>query len=168
MSFNPKHILVPVAIDPDDDFKLAEHAVFAACDIAEKFGSTITLLHLAPVLSPGAAASIDISAKVYHSFMLVLQARLDRGRLKLKELQEAARKRGIIVEGRVIDSIERTPTVILETADELKVDLLVIGSHGRRGLSRMLFGSVAEQVAQKAKMPVLLIHPQAFSSKPEA
>ncbi len=159
MSFAPKHILVPVAIDPDDDFKLAEHAVFAACDIAEKFSSRISLLHLAPVINPSAGASVDVTGKIYHSFMLVLQARLDRGRLKLKELEEAAKNRGIVVEGRVIDSLDRTATVILDTANELNADLLVLGSHGRSGMSRMLFGSVAEHVAKKASMPVLLLHP---------
>jgi nucleotide-binding universal stress UspA family protein len=159
MSFAPKHILVPVAIDPDDDFKLAEHAVFAACDLAEKFSSRITLLHLAPVINPSAGASADVTGKIYHSFMLVLQARLDRGRLKLKELEEATKNRGIVVEGRVIDSLDRTATVIIDTADELEADLIVLGSHGRSGLSRVLFGSVAEQVAKKAHMPVLLLHP---------
>ena len=59
MTFDPKHLLVPVAIDPDDDFRLAEHALFAACDIAEKFSAKITLLHLAPVLSPGGGASVE-------------------------------------------------------------------------------------------------------------
>ncbi|MCA9507665.1 MAG: universal stress protein [Myxococcales bacterium] len=159
MSFAPKHIMVPVAVDPDDDFMLAEHAVFAACDIAEKFTSKITLLHLAPVVDPSIGASLDVSGKIYHSFMLVLQARIDRGRLKLKELEHYAQQRGINVEGRVIDSIERTADVILETAEELNVDLLVLGSHGRSGLSRMLFGSVAETVSKKAYMPVLLLHP---------
>ncbi len=159
MSFAPKHILVPVAIDPDDDFHLAEHAVFAACDLAEKFASRITLLHLAPVINPSAAASADVTGKIYHSFMLVLQARIDRGRLKLKELEEVAKNRGIVVEGRVIDSMDSVASVILDTADELKADLLILGSHGRSGLSRMLFGSVAEHVAKKASMPVLLLHP---------
>ena len=159
MSFEPKHILVPVAIDPDDDFELASKAVFAACDIAEKFGSKITLLHLATLTTPGGGAPVDVSGQIYHSFMLVLQARIDRGRLKLKELQEVAKKRGIVVEGRVVDSLENTSEVICQTADELHVDLLVISSHGRRGLSKVFFGSVAEQVVQKSKIPVLLLHP---------
>lgn len=159
MSFDPKHILVPVAIDPDDDFKLAEHAVFAACDLAEKFQAKITLLHLAPSINPSAGASTDITGKIYHSFMLVLQARLDRGRLKLKELEELAKNRGIVVEGRVIDSLDRTAHVIIETAEELNADLLIIGSHGRSGLSKVLFGSVAEQVASQSSAPVLLLHP---------
>lgn len=166
MSFAPKHILVPVAIDPDDDFKLAEHAMLAACDIAEKFSSKITLLHLAPMPSPGGGASVDVSGQIYQSFMLVLQARLDRGRLKVKELQDRAKSRGIVVEGRVVDSLERTATVILDTADELKADLLVVGSHGRSGLSKVFFGSVAAQVAEKATMPVLLLHPAKEKRQP--
>lgn len=159
MSFAPTHILVPVAIDPEEDFSLAEHAVFAACDIAEKFSSKITLLHLAPVVTPGGAAGFDVTGRIYDSFINVLKARFDFGRMKLKELQEAAKGRGITMEGRVIDSLESTAHVILETAQELNADLLVIGSHGRSGLSKVLFGSVAARVAEKAKIPVLLLHP---------
>lgn len=158
MSFAPKHILVPVAIDPDEDLTLAEHAVIAACDLAEKFAAKITLLHLAPVLTPG-SAGVDVSGTIYESFNEILKTRLERGRLKLKELQETAVGRGLRIESRVIDSLESTANVILASADELEVDLLVIGSHGRRGLSKVLFGSVAEKVAEKASMPVLLLHP---------
>lgn len=159
MSFAPKHILVPVAIDPDDDFMLAQHAVFAACDMAEKFSSRITLVHLVPAVTPGGLASVDVSGKIYESFLKVLKARSDFGKLKLKELQGVVAARGITVEGRVVDSIERTPQVILQTASEVGADLLVIGSHGRSGLSRMLFGSVAAVVAERADIPVLLLHP---------
>lgn len=157
MSFAPKHILVPVAIDPEDDFKLAQHAVFAACDIAEKFSARITLLHLAAMIAPG-SASVDPSGKVYEALLNVVQERHNRGKLKLKELQKEAQLRGIAVEGRVVDSSESTASVILSTAEELKVDLLVIGSHGRRWLSKVFFGSIAEKVLERATVPVLLIH----------
>lgn len=159
MSFAPKHILVPVAIDPEEDFSLAEHAVLAACDIAEKFSSKITLVHLAPVITPGGAASFDVTGRIYQSFINVLKARFDFGQKKLHELQEAAKGRGITIEGRVIDKLESTANVILEIANELGADLLVIGSHGRSGLSKVVFGSVAEKVAEKAVIPVLLLHP---------
>jgi nucleotide-binding universal stress UspA family protein len=46
---------------------------------------------------------------------------------------------------------------ILKCADEESVDMVVIGSHGRRGLVRMLLGSVAEGVVRKAKCPVITI-----------
>jgi universal stress protein A len=46
---------------------------------------------------------------------------------------------------------------ILKLADELEVDMIVIGSHGRHGLERTIFGSVAEKVTRMAKTPVLVI-----------
>lgn len=48
-------------------------------------------------------------------------------------------------------------TSILRTADEENVDLIVMGTHGRRGLTRLLMGSVAEEVVRKAKCPVLTV-----------
>ena len=45
--------------------------------------------------------------------------------------------------------------VLLKTADQVKADLIVIGTHGRRGISRFLLGSVAEKTLRKARCPVL-------------
>lgn len=165
MSFLPKHILVPVAIDPEYDLSLAEHAVLASCDIAEKFSARITLLHLVSAISPGSQANIDVSGQIYQAFLDVIEARTKQGHLAINELQNLVKNRGIAVHGRVLDSVDRTADVILETADKLMVDLLVIGSHGRRGLSKLLFGSVAHTVAERASMPVLLLHPAIKSHK---
>ncbi len=46
---------------------------------------------------------------------------------------------------------------ILKLADELEVGMIVIGSHGRKGLERAIFGSVAEKVTRMAKTPILVI-----------
>jgi len=43
-------------------------------------------------------------------------------------------------------------------ADEIDADLIVIGTHGRRGLARALLGSVAENVVRTARRPILTIH----------
>lgn len=158
MSFAPHHILVPVAIDTDDDVSLAEQAVMTACDLAEKFDAKITLVHFASTLPVGAPTNLDVTGHVFDTLMKILQARFNLGRLKLEELQKEARARGIKIEGRVIDSIESTAHVIVDTAAELDADLLVMCSHGRQGLSKMLFGSVAAKVAELASMPVLLLH----------
>lgn len=165
MAFAPQHILVPVAIDPDDDFHFAEASVLAACDIAEKFNARITLLNLASTIAAAQPGIVDVTGHVLDSFMDVLKARYDFGRLKLAELQEAAQKRGIKIEGRLIDSVESTPRVIVDTAAELNVDLLVISSHGRRGLSKIMFGSVAEKIMELTSIPVLLLHPQQTQTK---
>ena len=46
---------------------------------------------------------------------------------------------------------------ILKLADELGIDMIVIGSHGRQGLERAIFGSVAERVTRLSKVPVLIV-----------
>ncbi len=47
--------------------------------------------------------------------------------------------------------------MILEKAEEEKVDLIVVGSHGKKGIERLLLGSVSEKVARKAKCSVLVV-----------
>ena len=59
---------------------------------------------------------------------------------------------------------------ILQVAQERKCDLIVMGTHGRTGLGRLLMGSVAEQVVRKAACPVLTVktpqHPASCSEEP--
>ena len=53
--------------------------------------------------------------------------------------------------------VRRVPNLIVEDARRWKADLIVIGTHGRRGLSKLLLGSVADGVVRTAGMSVLLI-----------
>ena len=55
---------------------------------------------------------------------------------------------------------------ILNLIAEEKVDLVAMTSHGRIGLSRLMFGSVAEEVLHEAPVPVMLLHPRGLSEKP--
>ncbi len=48
---------------------------------------------------------------------------------------------------------------ILELAKKEKIDLIIMGAHGRKGLDRAIFGSVADKVVQGAPCPVMTIHP---------
>src|SRR5437879_5623420 len=104
--FDPKHILVPVAIDPDDDLLTAQHAVEIACDIASKFESSITILYLAPLLRSGDGSAIDVTGQVYQVLEQTLQNRVDLGRKKLEELEKLAKDRGIKANGRMLDSFD--------------------------------------------------------------
>ena len=49
--------------------------------------------------------------------------------------------------------------VIVREADHMDADLIVMGTHGRKGIDRILFGSVAEKVVKNASMPVLTVRP---------
>ena len=58
------------------------------------------------------------------------------------------------------------PEGIVETAEEVGCDLIVMGTHGRTGFSRLLMGSVAESVLPKATCPVLVVKPPSRISEP--
>jgi len=151
--FNPRRILVAV-----DSLEPADRAVDIACDIATKFSSELTILYLSPVLHSGDGSAIDVTGQVYQVLEETIQTRIDISRQKLIELEEHARELGVKASGRMLDSFDGTAKTILEIADELKADLLVISSEARHGLSQILFGTLSEEISSGAKMPVLVIH----------
>lgn len=65
---------------------------------------------------------------------------------------------GIQAESKIISGYP--PDAILDTARIEKFDLIVMGTHGRRGVSAVVFGSVAEKVVKQSRIPVLVIRPQ--------
>ncbi len=65
---------------------------------------------------------------------------------------------GVKVTGRVTTGYASEE--ILDAADEEHADMIVMGTHGRKGIDRMLFGSVAEKVVKSAAIPVLTVRPQ--------
>ena len=74
---------------------------------------------------------------------------------------------GITIEAVVREG--NTAGEILEQADSMKADLLVIGTHGRSGFERLVLGSVAEKVLRKASCPVLIVPkrlPDAVPARP--
>lgn len=71
--------------------------------------------------------------------------------LVLQEFQQA----GLKVESSI--EIGNPSDVILDKSRELDVNLVIMGSHGKKGLSRLIMGSVAETVVRKANCPVLIV-----------
>lgn len=61
-------------------------------------------------------------------------------------------------EGRVVTGYPAEE--VLEAASDENVDMIVMGTHGRKGIDRILFGSVAEKVVKTAKCPVLTVRPE--------
>jgi nucleotide-binding universal stress UspA family protein len=145
---NPRKLeRVMVAVDGSLGSDLA---VRAARGWAERTGASVQVLHVTsdpfmPVHFRPATATFE------H----------DLGRATARVIARAERD---------LESIERLPslivepmrrgvaTVILETARDAAVDLLVLGTQGRSGVERLLLGSVAEDVVRHATMPVLLVH----------
>jgi nucleotide-binding universal stress UspA family protein len=76
----------------------------------------------------------------------------------LAQAEKMVRQAGVALKTRLLEADgERVASVIVEEARRWPADLLVIGTHGRSGFSRILFGSVAEGVVRTAPVPVLLI-----------
>jgi len=82
----------------------------------------------------------------------------DHGKEILNEASEQARRSGVLVESVMRESHKRRVSdMILDEAKTWAADLIVMGTHGRRGLSHLALGSDAELVVRDSPVPVLLI-----------
>jgi nucleotide-binding universal stress UspA family protein len=100
----------------------------------------------------------------------ILRNRLiEQGKELGAEFTQAMRERGVTGEVTVgeASSIDDISTVVLKAATAFNADLLVMGTHGRRGVQRLFLGSVAERCVRQAALPVLLI-PSAAGQEPDA
>lgn len=142
------HILVPVDGSPTSRNGLAE-----AILIARANGSTIRLLHVVDELSFALGAS---GFATYTGDLIELLR--EGGQAIVAEAEAQVKAAGVPVDSVLRDSLSgRVCDHVLEEARRWPADLIVIGTHGRRGVGRFLLGSDAEQVLRSAVVPVLLV-----------
>jgi nucleotide-binding universal stress UspA family protein len=159
MSFVPTKILVPVDIDPMGDRPLAERLVDDACSMAKATGAAITLLHVAmPIVSPWQPPA-DLISSAYRAMLDVAEARNSHCGRALTELEARATAAGVTARSLITSRSGSVPQVIVDIALEERCDLVMLTTHARRGLKRMLLGSVAERTAHLSSVPVLLLPP---------
>jgi nucleotide-binding universal stress UspA family protein len=141
---NVRNILAPV------DFSDASTlAVRHARELALTYGSQVTLLHA-------------VEEAMYPSAYGVETAPLPKSKIVQrveKSLGNVARDEIGYEHVMVEAAIGYAPSVILDRAEGGDVDLIVIASHGRTGLERMLLGSVTERVVRRAPCPVFVVKP---------
>lgn len=137
----PKLILVPIDFSAN-----AEQALDYACELASKLGSTVRLVHA--FASPPSGLRVALKEDV-------LQNLVNEHREALGKLAEARRTTASF--GEPIVEVGDPRDAIVETAERLGADLIVMGTQGRRGLSRVMMGSVAEDVIRQASCPVLAV-----------
>jgi glycine betaine transporter len=139
----PKNILVPI-----DFSESSEKAAAAASALSLRTGATVHLLHAyaIPVESVGLALTV--------SQEYVLQFVKDSKELLLAL---AAKQCAGVPLGPVLVESGDPREVIVEHARRLHAELIVMGTHGRRGISRALIGSVAESVVRTAHCSVLVV-----------
>jgi nucleotide-binding universal stress UspA family protein len=139
-----KHVLVPT-----DFGEAAGRALAIAVDLATKWGSALTLLHTYEIPTYAYPGAMSVAVDLLTPVRNAAQARLDK---ELAELRtRLPRADGVLAVGVPWQEIERT---IRET----HADLVVMGTHGRHGLDRVLIGSVAEKVVRLSSVPVLTVH----------
>jgi nucleotide-binding universal stress UspA family protein len=142
------HILCPT------DFSDGSEAAFkTAVELAQDSGARLTILHVHHV---PATALPDMFFAITPELLQDTERSLDG---YLAQLVDRARAAGVPATQRTL--FGSTHREICAVAAELGVDLIVIGTHGRTGLSHALRGSVAERVVRHASCPVLAVHPRA-------
>jgi nucleotide-binding universal stress UspA family protein len=133
---------------PHDFSDTAQHALAYALDLAEKLGARVTIVHAYEVVY-GFPESVQLTTEM-------LSAVQSAARTALEALVARTQRPGVVV-----DAVLRQGPAwseIDEVAKEAHVDLIVMGTHGRRGIARALLGSVAEKVVRTAPCPVLTVH----------
>lgn len=149
-------ILVPL-----DGSATAEHGLRIAIDLAadQKEKARLTLLHVVDDFS----MLVEMSAVMNYQEMLKGLRRY--GEELLAQAKVVAMAHGIEAETMMREvNQSRIADVILEEVQSAACDLIVMGTHGRRGVSRITMGSDAEQVVRMSPVPVLLVrHEDAMS-----
>ncbi|MCA1246120.1 universal stress protein [Massilia sp. MS-15] len=148
---------------PTDGSPLAEAAADAAIELARAGAGTIVALAVA-VPEP---AFQSLEGAVAYDPGLQVEVLLARARQDAAAVGARAREAGIACTELACNALDAAET-IADTAREQGCDLIVMGSHGRRGLSRLLAGSVTQAVLACAPVPVMVLRPPAGGTRAAA
>ena len=142
-----QRIVVPV-----DGSETAGKALTAALQTARDSGGCVHLVHVVEGLSP-------MSADPYGAYSGdVIEIMRQSGVKILEEALVVAQAAGVPADTELFDNFgDRLAEVVADAALRFKADLLVVGTHGRRGMGRVLMGSGAEQIIRLSPVPVLVI-----------
>lgn len=139
---------------PTDGGETVDAALDAALDLADRYDATVHLLFVADTTRHSLASTKGGVTDV-----------LEReGESVVEEAAARVRDRGLEV---VTDVRQGRPaTAIVEYAEDRNVDLVVMPTHGRTGVARLVLGSVTERVVRQSEIPVLTMRPEASLDLP--
>lgn len=144
-------LLVPVDFTP-----FSEEALFFASELAEKLEAQLLVLHVIhdPLEAPGFYAQKGKKRKFLRSMEEAAEEMMDEFLIKIRKLHPdntpIKKAIPILVVGIPV-------TRIVEIAEKKQAKMIIIGSHGRTGLSNLLLGSKAEQVVRLSPVPVTVV-----------
>lgn len=143
-----ERILVPI-----DGSATSNQGLEEAIRLARLTGATIELVHVVDLFAVAATpyTGVALSAELVDQLKQGGQAILETAKAQVE-------KAGVTARIHVVDNLSgRICDVVIDEATKCKADLIVIGTHGRRGVSRLVLGSDAEQIVRAAPVPVLLV-----------
>ena len=153
-----KSILVPHDFSPG-----ADRALRVAVDLARVHGASISILHVSD-LPEGLTGDTVVEPPREHSSLAGADY-VTRGALRrLEGIAQPLRRAGLTVRTKAVTG--DVADEILGAARKLDTDVLVVGTHGRTGLSHLVLGSVAENVVRRASVPVVTVRSVAMEAEP--
>ena len=138
---------------PTDFSAHADHALATATELARTFGSRIILLHAFSVDLPLAGTALGGGLVVPNNFFDDYRNQATHHTDRVAK--ETAAKESVPVQGVAIQQVAWA--AIVEQAERLPADLIVMGTRGLTGIKHVALGSTAERVVNKAKCPVLTV-----------
>lgn len=143
-----KKILVPW-----DGSGWSRRAIPHAVDIAQTNESELTILYV--FRPPGSEYADQIALAGQEGQIQQLRDNVEQS---LTGVAHELRNQGVKVRTLILESTGVASAICDYVRDE-EIDLVVMSTHGRTGIARFLFGSVASKVMEEVKVPVLLVHP---------
>lgn len=144
-----KRILVPI-----DFSECSRAALDYAETLAKTFDATVDLIHVwevPPYIPPEAMVGVP-----GHDAQTLAQVAHGTAEQEMKGFLEDLRDRGVSIGKPLLESGEPGRTIV-DVADDGGYDMIVVGTHGRTGLSHLIMGSIAEKVVRYAHCPVLTV-----------
>ena len=141
-------IAVEKVLAPVDFSKDSMLAVKFAASLAEQYQAKLFVLHVLAPLHPRLRGYMENFYEIQEK--MVAEAEKDVKKIVPAKIRESIRVEAVVELG-------NPHHVIVDKAKELEIDVLVIATHGRTGLSHVLLGSVAEKVIRHAPCPVFVV-----------
>jgi nucleotide-binding universal stress UspA family protein len=150
-----------LAVDDSEFSKAAVNAIvnqFRPDGVEVHVLTVVETLRLAP-----AFVGMGVGPSVPADFAGVIEKWLDQAEQLVKESAKSLESAGFRVTATVKEGDAKSQ--ILEYADEWRPDLIMVGSHGRKGINRFLLGSVSEAIARHAPCSVQIVRPMAAAAR---
>ncbi|HEX7404230.1 MAG TPA: universal stress protein [Usitatibacter sp.] len=151
-----KKIFVPI-----DGSPTAARGLDEAIKVAQLTGASLRLIHVIELLN---FTTCIEPVGIYASDAIAVMTKAGADVLERGKFHAAAK--GIAVETALLDNLTlRVSEQVIDQAKTWNAELIVIGTHGRRGVGRLMLGSDAEEIVRKAPVPVLLVRATEVEAK---